>query len=95
MTTSLRSVWLPTMVTAAALGLIVFGCSRTEPIFCSVDEDCPEGLACFADRCIDPGEQVIPPRPCASGRVDCGDGCTDLQSDGKHCGACNQPCENG
>jgi hypothetical protein len=61
-------------------------------VFCGPDAICVRGACQFAlavcppDRC---------PLACPDGLVDCGDGCTDLARDPRHCGACGEACAFG
>jgi hypothetical protein len=77
---------------------------------CSNDLCCPAGqvgcgaVCCAAgQRCVEGvcssggtgGNTDTGPSGCAAGQTLCGGACVDLQSDGKHCGACGKVCDSG
>jgi hypothetical protein len=77
---------------------------------CSNDLCCPAGQAGCGAVCCAAGQSCVEgvcssggtggntdtgPSGCAAGQTLCGGACVDLQSDGKHCGACGKACESG
>src|SRR5438067_8900125 len=70
-------------------GATLFGCARTEPLYCGQEGDlpCPEDMLCIDGRC-QPGAGAT----CSSGLTNCNGDCVDITSAHDNCGICGHAC---